>query len=297
MTPGSSDAQARAGVLVGIAAYTLWGFFPIYFRRIGDVAPLDVLAWRIVLSAALLGLVMLVWRGPSRLRLELRPGAQWPLVLGATLVISANWLIFIVAIGAGEVLQSSLGYFLVPLVSSTLGMLVFNERPNRWKIASPIVAAIGISISCVVAGVVPVYAIGLAATFGAYGMLRKRMSLDSTTGLLLEILLLSPLAIAWLWLAGAPLDTFTPSTQRWLMASGAVTLLPLLLMVFAARRIELGTLGVLQYIAPTMHFALAVGLYGETLDAARAIGFAATLVAVALWLVGAWPRQAAAASR
>ena len=224
----------------------------------------------------------------------LRPGTEWPLVLAATLVISANWLIFIVAIDAGQVLQSSLGYFLVPLVSSSLGMLVFNERPNRWKIASPIVAALGISVSCVVAGVVPVYALGLAATFGVYGMLRKRMSLDSTTGLLLEILLLTPLAVAWLTVAAAPLDAIAPSTQRWLMASGAVTLLPLLLMVFAVRRIELGTLGVLQYIAPVMHFALAVTVFGEALDTARTIAFATTVAAVGLWLVGAFSGRARA---
>lgn len=283
---GRPHGMARNGVLVGISAYTAWGFFPLYFKQLGEVSALDVLAWRIVLSAALLGVAMLLWHGPRRLARAVWPLRHWRLVLAATAAISINWLTFIVAIDEGEVLQSSLGYFLVPLVNSLLGMLVFGERANRWKVASISVAALGMLTSFLVAGVLPGYALVLASSFGLYGMLRKRMTLDSTTGLLLETLLLTPVALGWLLLGGAPLGSFAPDTRHWLMLSGAVTLLPLLLMVFAARRIELGTLGVLQYITPVMHFCIAIGLYGEALDPARLVAFGTTTAAVGLWLVG-----------
>ena len=285
-----AGSQARTGVFVGIAAYTLWGFFPLYFDRLGSVSALDVLAWRIVLSCALLGTAMLLWRGASRLLADIRALRQWSLVVAAAAVISINWLVFIKAITEGQVLQSSLGYFLVPLVNSLLGILVFGERPNRWKIASFALAAAGMTVSFLVAGVLPGYALTLAASFGLYGMLRKRMALDSITGLLLETILLAPIALGWLLLHGQPLSVHAVDTRAWLMLSGIVTLVPLLLMGLAARRIELGTLGVLQYIAPVMHFLLALAVFGETLDAARTIAFATTVAAVLLWLVGAFRR-------
>jgi len=284
----SSVPATRAGVLSGIAAYTLWGFFPLYFHQLQRVDAFDVLAWRIVLSCALLGGAMLLWRGVARLKAAIWPLRQWPLVLAAAAVISINWLVFIVAIAEGEVLQSSLGYFLVPLVNSLLGILVFGERPNRWKIASFVLAALGMLASFAVAGVLPGYALTLAASFGIYGMLRKRMALDSTTGLLLETVLLAPVAFGWLLVAGQPVAQHALDTRVWLMLSGIVTLVPLLLMGFAAQRIELGTLGVLQYIAPVMHFLLALAVFGEALDTARSIAFATTIVAVALWLTGAF---------
>ena len=291
---GVANSPARAGVLAGLAAYTLWGFFPLYFHTLRSVAALDVLAWRIVLSCVLLGGVMLAWRGPRALLASVWPLRQWPLVLAAAAVISINWLVFIVAIAQGEVLQSSLGYFLVPLVNSLLGILVFGERPDRWKIASFVLAGCGMAASFLVAGVLPWYSLILAASFGVYGMLRKRMSLDSTTGLLLETVLLAPIALAWVLFAAQPLAAHAEGTRHWLLLSGAITLGPLLLMGFAARRIELGMLGVLQYIAPVMHFALAVTVFGEALDTARTIAFATTVAAVGLWLVGAFSGRARA---
>jgi chloramphenicol-sensitive protein RarD len=289
MTPVASD-DARAGVLVGIVAYTLWGLFPVYFKLLGEVAALDVLAWRIVLSALLLAVGMLLWSGPKRLLAKLNPGAEWPLVLMATLVISVNWLTFIVAVDEGQVLQSSLGYFLVPLVNSLLGVLVFAERPNRWKQASLVIAAVGLTVSFTVAGVVPWYALILALSFGLYGMLRKRMSLDSTSGLFLETLMLAPLAIAWLVIAGTSPAQYEPIVRNGLMLSGVVTVVPLLLMVFAVKRIELGTLGVLQYIAPAMHFVIAVAVYQEALNPSLTAAFITTVLAVGCWLLGSFRR-------
>ena len=291
-TPTVSD-EARTGVLVGGVAYTLWGLFPIYFKQLGEVAALDILAWRIVLCAALLLLVVFFKRGLAHLWQQLRECADWSLVLAATAVISINWLTFILAISAGEVLQSSLGYFLVPLVNSLLGMLVFAERPNRWKQASLVVAAVGLSVSFIIVGIVPWYALIMALSFGLYGMLRKRMSLDSTTGLMLETSIMFPLALGWLLVAGGQLGDYTPAARNWLLLSGVITLIPLLSMGFAVRRIELGTLGVLQYIAPVMHFFIAIWIYDEVMNPALAAAFVTTVIAIACWLIGTFGKSGA----
>ncbi len=285
--------EARTGVLAGIVAYTAWGLFPIYFKQLGEVAALDVLAWRIVLSAALLFVVMCLRAGLVRLWQQLKACSDWPLVFAATVVISINWLTFIMAVAAGEVLQSSLGYFLVPLVNSLLGMLVFRERPNRWKQSSLWVAAVGLSTTFIIAGVVPWYALVMALSFGLYGMLRKRMSLDSTAGLLVETSLLTPLAIGWLLIAGTALGDHAPAVGGWLMLSGVITSIPLLLMGFAVRRIELGTLGVLQYIAPIMHFVVAVWVYDERMSPALVAAFLTTVLAIICWMIGTFYRASA----
>ena len=278
----------RAGVAFGLFAYLAWGFFPLYFDRLGAVPPADVLAWRIVLCSAALALALLVRPGFGPTLARVRAVRRWGLVVAAALVIAINWLVFIHAIAVGEVLQSSLGYFLVPIVNTALGALVFAERPNRWKLASLGVAAIGMAASFALAGAVPGHALALAASFGIYGALRKRMDADATTGLLLETLLLAPFALGWILWAAVPLGALPAQTRHWLMLSGILTLLPLLAMGLAARRIELGTLGLLQYVTPVMHFALAVLVFGEALDAPRAVAFATTVLAVTLWLVGAF---------
>lgn len=285
--------HVRDGVLFGLFAYGTWGFFPLYFKRLADVSPEDVLAWRIVLCCLALVLALSIRPGLPAVVRRIRAVRQWHLVLAAALVISLNWLVFIRAVAAGEVLQSSLGYFLVPIANSALGALVFGERLGRWKLGSLAVAAIGMAASFVLAGTAPTYALSLAVSFGVYGALRKRMDADAVTGLLLETLLLAPFAAGWLLLAAAPLGAVPTPTQGWLMLSGIITLLPLLAMGVAARRIELGTLGLLQYITPVMHFALAVVVFGEALDAPRVVAFATTLAAVGLWLVGSEARRRA----
>ena len=279
-------ADERLGILAGLAAYGLWGLFPIYFVQLDGVAPVDVLAWRIVLCAATLA-ALVAWRpGAAATLARVRAVRDRGLVLAAAVTISVNWLVFIAAIDAGRILESSLGYLLVPLVNAGLGMLLFAERATRWKLASLGVAGAGIGASFAIAGAAPAYALGLALSFGLYGALKKRMDVDATTGLLLETLILVPPSLAWLALGAEPLGALEPAAGRWLMLSGVVTLVPLLAMGHAARRIELGTLGLLQYIAPTLHFALALGLYGERVDAARAVAFGAVVVAIGLWLAG-----------
>lgn len=294
LIPPSSDSRtdhdraARAGVIAAFAAYGCWGLFPLYFRLLNAVPAMDIIAWRIVLSCLLMFAVLLVVSGPETLWRRVQECHQWRLILVATLAISINWYAFVLAVSIGEVLQTSLGYFLVPVINSCLGIFVFGERPNRLKRAAIVVAALGMGATFLVVGVLPLISLTLAITFGLYGMLKKQIVLDSSTGLLFETALLMPFALAWLMFMGHSTQSLPASTFSILMFSGAVTLIPLLCMTYAARRIELGTLGFVQYLTPVMQFLIAVLLFGESLDLARTMAFATTLVAIALWMAGSF---------
>ena len=286
-----------AGRAIGFAAaafaFVVWGFFPIYFKRLDELSSLEILAWRIVCSFAVIAPALLIRPGPRALVRRLATlRRRWPIV-AATALISVNWLVFILAVTDGRVIEAGLGYFLVPLVNSGLGILFFGERPNRWRIGALAVAAAGMALAFLVAGTLPFVSLTLAATFGLYGAVRKASELDSATGLLLETALLVPLAGIYLLVAGTSPATLDGATLGWLLASGVLTLAPLFAVVVAARRLEMGTVGVFQYITPTMQLGFAVWLYGEHFDAARTVALASTLVAVMLWLAGARaPRRA-----
>ena len=278
---------SRAGVTAGLLAYATWGFFPIYFKQLGALPPIDILCWRIVFAFVTLLVGMLVAQGLSTVWQRIRSVEQWSYVLAATVLISVNWFVFVYAISVDQILQGSLGYFLVPLVNSALGVLVFGERPNRLKQLAIAIAGIGMVLTFLVAQVVPVLALLLALSFGLYGMVRKRTSVDNATGLLLETALLAPLAAGFLWLYGLPIASLpTDAARYWLYASGILTLAPLLCMVYAARRIEFGTLGFLQYLTPMMQFMVAIGIYGEQIDLARGMAFMTTLLAIGVWIAG-----------
>lgn len=274
-------------MLAALLAYGIWGFFPIYFKQLGALPPMDIVAWRIVLASLTLVALMGAVEGPRAVWRRLAGIQRWDLAIAATLLIAANWFVFVYAISVGEILQASLGYFLVPLINSALGMLVFGERPNRLRQLAMLVAAGGMLVTFIVAGIVPVLSLLLALSFGLYGMIKKRTSDDSATGLLLETVLLTPLAVVFLALYGTSLAILPDATARyWLYAGGLLTVIPLFAMGYAARRIELGTLGFTQYLTPTLQFAIAVGIYGEHMDLARSIAFGTTLLAVSLWLAG-----------
>jgi len=274
------------GSIAAVIAYVSWGLFPVYFKQIIGIAAIDVIAWRIVFCFLFLLLALLVWLRPLRFAQQIKQIDQWWLLVGSTLMLSVNWLVFVYAIETGQVLQSSMGYFLVPIVSVALGMLVFQERPNRLKLLAVGIASVGMLLTFVVAGQVPWIALVLGITFGIYGMFRKKAKFDGAIGLLLETVLLLPIAIAFIIVFAQPLDALATPTRNWLFLIGVVTSVPLLAMLFAARRIELSSLGFYQYITPTMHLLLAVIIYKETLDLVRVMALVTTLVAVLFWLLG-----------
>jgi chloramphenicol-sensitive protein RarD len=279
------------GVAQAALAYVLWGLFPIYFRLLADVPALDVLVHRVVWSLLLL-LAMLAAR---RQWAWLRETLARPRVIGAfalsALLLSGNWLTYIWAVTHGHVIDASLGYFITPLVNVLLGYTVLHERlrPMQWTAVA--LAAAGVLWLAVQGGSLPWIALVLAATFGGYGLLRKTAPLGALEGLALETMLLAPFAFALLaWeLAHAAGSFPSPhaATNALLVGIGPVTAVPLLLFAAGARRIRMATLGLLQYVSPSLQFALGVWLFGEPFSPAQLVGFCLIWAALALYSISA----------
>lgn len=283
-------SPSTQGTVAALIAYGAWGVFPIYFKQIASVTPLDVVGWRIVLCFVFLLAMFLLWQGPMKFIRKLRAIDQWWLLLTSSILLSCNWLVFVYAMKTNQILQSSLGYFLVPIVSVGLGVLVFKEKTNRFKLMAVGIAIGGMFTTFVVAGVLPWISLALGITFGIYGMLRKKARYDSAIGLFLETSMLLPVAIVYVVYWAEPLASFDTQTRFWIYLLGVVTAVPLLTMIFAARRIELSALGFFQYITPCMHLLLAMVVYNESIDLSRLIALITTLIAVGFWLIGSSPR-------
>ena len=277
----------RKGILYATACYTAWGLFPIYFKAINEIPPMEILFHRMVW--ALLFLVMvLAWRKQWRWIPELLKKPK--LIAGfasSAILLSTNWFIYIWAVNNDHVIDASLGYFITPLVSVFLGYVVLHERmrPAQWR-------AIGLAASGVVwlsfqTGHPPWIGISLACSFGAYGLLRKTAALGALEGLSLETFLLLPFALAYLtFLAVNGQSGFlhsATSTQLLLLAAGPITAIPLLLFAAGARRIPLATLGLLQYISPSIQLILGVWLFHETFNTGKLIGFATIWIALLIY--------------
>lgn len=259
--------DAGTGLIFGIIAYLVWGFFPIYFKAIASVPPLQVVSHRIAWSVAFVAL-LISWRGRwGDLRAAVAERSSLLILMASAILIAINWLVFIIAVEGGQVLQSSLGYFITPFVSVLLGLIFLKERMRRLQLAGLFLAAIGVVILTVSNGSFPWTALTLALTFGSYGLLRKVVKVDSLIGLTVETIFLAPVACGYLLFVtlrgeGAFLAGGTQISLL-LASAGVVTAVPLLLFSAAARRLRLATIGFLQYITPTLHFLLAVLVYDE----------------------------------
>ncbi|GGC72242.1 EamA family transporter RarD [Undibacterium terreum] len=279
----------RKGIIFAATSYILWGLFPLYFRSLHEFAPIEILLHRMLWSLLFLSLVLLARRQWSWLRDVAR---QPRLVAGfaaSALLLSGNWFIYIWSINNGHVIDSSLGYFMTPLVNVVLGFLLLHERlrPGQW--VSVAMAACGVLWLAVQAGHVPWIGLSLAMTFGGYGLLRKTAKLGALEGLSLETLLLFPLAAAYLAILSSQGQSHfggasTPS-QLLLLAAGPITAIPLLLFAAGARLIPMSTLGLLQYISPSLQLLLGVLLFKEPFNGDRLIGFVAIWAALAVYSV------------
>ena len=284
---GGDTAAVRRGVLCGLTAYLVWGFFPLFFKTVAHVHPLEVVAHRIVWSMLFLALLVTVTGRWGEIGSALRVAKTFSTLCVTTVLIAANWLVFIYAIGRGEVLQSSLGYFITPLVNVFLGFALLGERLHRWQTVSLVLAVAGVVLPAARYGQVPWIALVLAVTFGLYGLLRKTVAVDSLVGLSIETFLAGPVALLFLvklgfagqgaFLAGSLHDNLI------LPLTGVVTAVPLLLFTAAARRLRLVTMGFLQYITPSLHFLLAVWVYGERFTAAHLVSFLCIWTGLALY--------------
>lgn len=268
------DTLDRKGLTLAVAAYAIWGLLPLYFHALSNVAPSQMLAHRVIWSVVLLAIVV-VAMGRVRPILSAARGKTLLLLCASALLIATNWLVYIWAVHAGHVLEASLGYFINPLVNVALGVAVLGERLRRMQGVAIGVAAAGVLVMAVGGGGAIGVPITLALSFGFYGLLRKIAAIDALGGLTVETFLLLPLAIGWLaYSAGSGGTGFGQSTATDLLivAAGVVTTAPLLMFAAAARRLPLSTLGLIQYLAPTMQFGLGLAL-GEPLEGVHLITF------------------------
>lgn len=287
MIDAASKKQARVGVAYGLAAYMWWGLVPLYFKAVKDIAALEVLAHRVIWSVLLLSLLMWVF-GKWRVAMgSLRSTRTVLILIGSTVLIAANWFIFIWAVANDRVLEASLGYFTNPLVNVLLGVVFLKERLTRWQTASVMLAATGVTYLAVFYGETPVVALALAFSFAFYGLLRKIVAVDALVGLTIETIFLLPLAILYaVYVAVAGSGSFMSASRAdtvLLMMAGIVTAVPLLWFTNAARRLRLSTLGVLQYIAPSLQFLLAVAIFGESFTVHHMVTFALIWTALLIY--------------
>ncbi|WP_338769220.1 EamA family transporter RarD [Massilia sp. METH4] len=297
-----SEQRHSAGVLNATSAFLLWGLFPLYFHAIGEVPPVEILAHRMVWSLLFLCIV-LTWRQQWKwLPAVLRQPKTVATFAASALLLSANWFIYIWAVNNGHVIDASLGYFITPLLNVLLGLFVLKERLRAGQWLAIGVAATGVAWLTWQAGALPWIALLLAATFGAYGLLRKTATLAALEGLSFETLLLFPLAggyVLWLTVHGANTFVNTPNdvTRALLVAAGPITAIPLLLFAAGARKIPLSVLGMLQYIAPTIQMILGLLVFHETFSKARLAGFIVIWSALALYMAeGFWMSRRTAAA-
>lgn len=287
MTTKDSPPLDRGGVGIGITGHVVWGLFPAFWPLLEPAAPVEALAHRILWTMVLMACVLTLVRGWGALR-GLRAG-NWGRVAAAAVLITVNWGVFLYGVAIDRVVDIALGYYISPLVSTVLAVVVLRERPNRAQVAALLVAAAAVVVISVGSGSPPWLGLALAASFGVYGLLKKTVPLPSTASLTAEGLVVGPLALAFvvfLQLSGQ--GTFTDHGAAhvfWMIMAGPVTALPLLLYGAAARRIPLTTLGTLMYLTPTLQFLYGVLVLDESMPASRWIGFGLVWVALLIFTV------------
>jgi len=295
-SPNTRPADAP-GIAYAAVAYVMWGLFPLFWRPLHAIAATELIAHRIVWSLVFVVVLTVALGGWA----ELKPALRSPRTLGLHLLsgvlLAVNWLTYVWGINNDRVLEASLGYFLVPLGQISMGMLFLGERlraRQRWAIG---LAAVGVALQFRGVGGIPWVALTLAVSWVFYGFLRKQSALGSLAGLTFETALLAPVAGAYLILlatrGGGALGHATVGEQVGVLSAGIVTAVPLLLFAAGARRLPLTTIGLLQYLVPSLNFLLGAFLYHEPLSAARLVSFAFIWAALALYSVETW-RQAKA---
>lgn len=288
---GPAAGEQRAAVAAGLASYVIWGFVPLAFQAIArqGAGSWEILAQRIVwgaVAAAVFVAFARQWRQVADVLRQPRTLAWLGL---SSLLIAANWVVFIWAVNSGHVLESSLGYYINPLVNMAAGALLFRERLSRIGKIAISLAVVGVAIQTVALGRLPLASLALAISFGGYGVVRKRVAADAQTGLFVECLILGLPSLAYiLWIEhqGAGHFLASPAAAAWLVASGPITAAPLALFAWAARRIPLSAMGFLQFVAPTISFFIGVS-QGEAFTPLRAVSFAFIWLGAAVFIFGA----------
>jgi chloramphenicol-sensitive protein RarD len=280
----------HTALLSGTGAYLIWGFVPLVMQAVGRTGPLawEILAHRILwgaVTAAVFVAVARQWPGVLRVLKEPKTLA---LLLVSSALIGVNWLVYIWAVNSGHVMQTSLGYYINPLVNMAAGALIFREKLGRLAICAIGLAVIGVAVQTAALGQLPFTSLALAASFGGYGIVRKYVAADAQTGLLIECAILVPLCLGyviWLETQGGGHFSASPAATFWLIATGPATATPLALFAWAARRMPLSALGFLQFLAPTISFTIAV-IQGEAFTPMNALAFGFIWLGAAVFVAG-----------
>ena len=290
--PPTARAASAAGAAYAFTAFLMWGFAPVYFKAVGAARPLEIACHRVVWSVVLLLPVALVARGPRRIVQAVASPRRLAVYTVTSLLISSNWLLYIWAVNTGHIVDSSLGYYINPLVNVVLGIAFLGERLSRRQGVAIALACTGVVFLVGSLGRLPWLSLALPLQFGLYGLVRKKAGFDPLVGLLVETALLFPAALAFLVFLGTRGElafvSHGPLFAAWLAFAGVMTACPLLLFLHGAQRLRLSTLGVIQYVSPTCQLLAGVFLFGEAFTAAHGVAFGFIWAALALYSADAF---------
>jgi chloramphenicol-sensitive protein RarD len=279
--------EFRRGIAAGIAAYVIWGGSPIYWNLIREVPPPEALSWRVVWAVLILLLVLAARRGFGTLRRFVRRPRTLAFSVASGGLLALNWGLFLWAVTSGHIVDVSLGYYINPLMSVALGVAILRERLNRATRIAVSIAALGVGVMTIAGGEFPWIALSLAVSFALYGLLKKKPdAAPPLEGLLIEAATVAvPIVLYLTVLIGQNQSVVVESGEYWgwIPWSGAITVVPLLLFGISAQRIPLSTLGMLQYLAPTLQLMLGIYLYEESMSSAEMFGFASVWLALAIF--------------
>lgn len=287
MTEAGTDRAWREGLILAFGAYLIWGFLPLLFKAMEGATAYLILAYRVVGTLAFVALAVTVTRRWSVVVGSACRPRLVGLLLLSTLLIATNWLTYILAVQAGHVLQASLGYFINPLVNVVIGLALLGEKLRRLQAVAVLLAGTGVIMLTLLAGTFPWIALLLALTFGFYGLVRKVADVPPLEGVMIETALLFPVAFGWLMLGARQEPAFASLpvlTEVLLLATGPITALPLLAFSAAAKRMPYSTLGLIQYVAPTVQFLLALFLFREPFSLPQAVSFGLIWAGIALYM-------------
>ena len=288
----------REGLAATLGAFFIWGLFPLYLRPLSVVPPVEIMANRIVWAFVVV-FAWLAWRGDlGSVRTALRDRPVRLLLVASSLLISINWLMYLWAVANGHVLDASLGYFLNPLLNVALGVLLLSERLNRAQWTAVAIAGLGVVYFTIATGKPPWIALVLAASFALYGLIRKTVKVEAVPGLAIETLMLVPFAVAFLvWSESrgvAALGHASLGVNLLLLCTGIVTAVPLALFAHGSRLIPLSTVGLVQYVGPSIQFLIGVFVFHESFTPSRAVGFSCIWLALVIYMVDGLRRNRAA---
>jgi chloramphenicol-sensitive protein RarD len=283
--------EERRGYLYGLTAYVIWGFFPIYFKLLRPSSPLEILAHRVIWSVLFISLLLAAMRNWRFLSRILRNARLFSGIVVAAVLIAVNWGTYIYGVNSSRVVETALGYFITPLVVVLLGVTVQRERLRRWQWAAVGVGAIAVAVLTVDYGRLPYIALLLAASFGSYSLVKKRLALPPAEGLFVESSVLAVPALAyvgWLTFSGNAHFGQVSAGHTFLMVfSGLATAVPLLLFAGAANRVPMVGIGILQYVAPILQLACGLLIFHEPMPAARLAGFGLVWIALIIFTADA----------